>query len=96
MARRNAWATFGYYSRVLTDFIAGGSFPPGGMSVTSWLAAASPALPCHFLMTVTNVVAWTYQYLLPGALLWLGLMATAPHRLPASTPARSASQALRP
>ena len=31
-------------------------------------------------MTVTNVVAWTYQYLLPGVLLWLGLMATDPAR----------------
>jgi hypothetical protein len=34
------------------------------------------------LMTVTNVVSWTYQYLLPGALLWLGLMAAPSDRSP--------------
>jgi hypothetical protein len=109
-----AWSTFGYYGSVLRDFIAERSFPPGGMSLTPWLAqaggaagvrtvnaaaqvvllalaaAALTSLPRLFaflaasllLMTVTNVVAWTYQYLLPGALLWLGLMAAEPDRFP--------------
>ena len=111
-----AWSTFGYYSTMLSDHIAGKSFPPGSMSLTPWFAAALGAagvravgaaaqllllglaaialtsLPRLFaflaasllLMTVTNVVAWTYQYLLPGALLWLGLMAAEPDRPPAS------------
>jgi hypothetical protein len=117
-----AWSTFGYYSTMLSDYIAGNSFPPGSMSLTPWLAPALGAagvrtvnaaaqlallvcavisltsLPRLFaflaasllLMTVTNVVAWTYQYLLPGALLWLGLMAAEPARagrgLPRTTP----------
>ena len=35
-----AWHTFGYFSTMLSDHIAGQSFPAGSMSLTPWLAAA--------------------------------------------------------
>jgi len=41
------------------------------------------------LMNLTNVVSWTYQYLLPGALFWLGLMAA--NGAPSSASSRSPS-----
>jgi hypothetical protein len=100
-------ATFGTYPRMLEDFVAGRSFPPGSMSLTPFLADAFGARGVRLLnaglqaalfgvavatldsrarlfavlaaslllMNLTNVVTWTYQYLLVAALLWLGLTA---------------------